>query len=187
MLQITLPYFSENYITGFLLTKQAILHMNAWRWSFFIHISTSIFVLLFGVFQFIKAIQVRYTAFHRALGKAYVFIVLFLAAPSGLVMALYANGGWWARISFIIISLLWWIFTFKAWRDIMNKKLQSHIANMTRSYALTLTAITLRTYVVVLPSLIHLHAKEMYTLVAWLSWVPNLLVAEWLIRKKAFR
>lgn len=184
MLRITVPYFSFATDIGFLLTKQAVLHSDLWRLAFYTHISTSVFVLLFGVVQFIKPVLLRQAAVHRLLGKLYVMLVLFVSAPSGLVMALYANGGWLAKTSFAIISVLWWLFTFKAYTSIRKRDIDSHTAFMTRSYALTLSALTLRLYVLILPSFFILHAKEMYTLVAWLSWLPNLLVAEWIVRKK---
>ncbi len=187
MLRITLPYFSFDYGIGFLLTKQAILHIDLWRLAFYIPISSIFFVLLLGVFQFIPFLLEKYPVLHRQSGKVYVFLVLFLCAPSGLIMAFYANGGFWARLSFVIIAVLWWGFTYKAYTDIRKKKLQAHVAGMTLSYALTLSAITLRSYVFFLPGFIHLHAKEMYILVAWLSWIPNLLIAELINRKRKKR
>lgn len=187
MLKLTLPYFSFEYDVDFLLTKQAVLHLDIWRWSFYLHISTSLFVLLFAVFQFVKPFQVRFPQWHRWLGKVYVFLVLFISAPSGLVMGFYANGGIWAKVSFVSASLLWWLFTYMAYRKIKNRNIKGHIAFIVRSYALTLSAISLRTYVLVLPHFFILHAKEMYVLVAWLSWVPNLLLAEILIKAKTFR
>ena len=49
---------------------------------------------------------------------------------------------------------------------------------MILSYALTLSAITLRAYTW-LAHMTHLpiNARDLYVLVAWLSWVPNLVVA----------
>jgi len=98
-------------------------------------------------------------------------------------MAFYANGGLASRTSFVIISVLWWYFTFIAYRRIRQRNYNAHLAYMFRSYALTLSAITLRTYVLLLPYFSHMHGKEMYTFVAWMSWVPNLVVAELLIRR----
>lgn len=172
------------YDVDFLLTKQSVLHVTAWRYSFYTHITSSILVLFFGAFQFIPTESARVIKFHRLLGKLYVLIVLFLSAPSGLVMAFYANGGTWSKISFVIISVLWWTFTFLAYIKIRKKDVEAHKKNMYRSYALTLSAITLRLYVLTLPFFIHLHSKEMYTLVAWLSWVPNLLLVELLQKSK---
>ena len=177
MLRITLPYFTFRYDVDFLLTKQAILHIDAWRISFYIHISTSLLVLLLGAFQFSKSLLNNKPKFHRASGKIYVFTILILSAPSGFIMAIYANGGWPAKTSFIITAILWWLFTFFALKDALNKNFKRHRANMYRSYALTLSAITLRTLVVLMPLLdLHLAAKNSYALVAWLSWIPNLLI-----------
>jgi uncharacterized membrane protein len=183
MLKITIPYFSFKYDVDFLLTKQSVLHISAWRIAFYTHISSSLFVLLIGIFQFLKSFIERYPVAHRTLGKVYVSLVLLVSAPSGFIMAIYANGGMAAKVSFGVISVLWWYFTFLAYKRIKEGNVRSHLAYMYRSYALTLSAITLRLYVLTLPMFIHLHAREMYTLVSYLSWIPNLLVAEILIRK----
>ncbi len=187
MLKLTLPYLSFEYDVDFLLTKQNVLHIAAWRYSFYIHITSSIFVLLFGAFQFIPAQSTKAIKFHRFLGKLYVLIVLCLSAPSGLIMAFYANGGIWAKTSFVIISSLWWVFTYIAYKKIKKGEIEKHRKFMYRSYALTLSAITLRLYVLFLPYFIHLSAKEMYTLVAWMSWLPNLIMAELLIRNNLIK
>ncbi|MCW3085376.1 MAG: hypothetical protein JWP12_2742 [Bacteroidetes bacterium] len=187
MLKLTLPYFSFRYDVDFLLTKQSVLHVTVWRLAFYTHISSSLFVLLFGAFQFSKKLMFRFSKVHRLLGKIYVCLVLFVSAPSGLIMAFYANGGIAAKTSFAIISVLWWYFTFTAYRQILKRNFNKHLAYMFRSYALTLSAITLRTYVLLLPYFIHLHGVQMYTLVAWLSWVPNLIIAEFWIRRTSLR
>ncbi len=187
MLKLTLPYFTFEYDVSFLLTKQSILHVVSWRWAFYIHISTSLIVLFTGIFQFVNYLLVHYPRLHRILGKIYIITVLFFSAPSGLMMSFYANGGLWAKVSFVIVSLLWWIFSFVAYQKIKRRKVKQHIDFMIRSYALTLSAISLRLYVILIPQIIHLHSYEMYTLVAWLSWVPNLLMAELIIRSRFFQ
>ena len=186
MLKLTIPYFTFDYDVSFLLTKQSILHIAGWRWAFYIHISTSLIVLFTGIFQFVNYLLVHYPRLHRVVGKAYLVTVLFFSAPSGLIMSFYANGGLWAKISFVCVSLLWWLFSFIAYQKIRKRKIEQHINFMIRSYALTLSAISLRLYVIFLPHLLHLHSHQMYTLVAWLSWVPNLLMAEWIIRTHIF-
>lgn len=186
MVQLTLPYLTFRYDVDFLLTKQAVLHVTAWRVSFYTHIVSSVIVLLTGLLQFVKPLLRLYPRLHRLLGTVYVGAILLLSAPSGFVMALYASGGIWAKVSFVLISVLWWFYTWKAYRLALQRDFRRHRHYMYRSYALTLSAITLRSYVWVLPAfayLHHLHGRDMYVLVAWLSWVPNLLLAELLIRK----
>lgn len=184
MLRIVWPYFSFRYDVDFLLSKQSVLHIGIWRIAFYTHISSSLVVLLFGLLQFIKPVLNQAPRIHRLLGKAYVFLVVGISAPSGLIMAIYANGGIAAQVSFIIVSALWWFYTLMAYKKAISKEFKAHTDYMIRSYALTLSAISLRIYVLLLPSLILLHGKEMYVLVSWLSWVPNLLIAELIIKSR---
>jgi hypothetical protein len=181
MLRITLPYFSFKYDIGFLLTKQSILHSKLWRLAFYTHISSSLFVLITGGIQFARTNASP--KFHRIAGTIYALTILLISAPSGLVMSVYANGGVAAKFSFALISILWWLFTYQAYTTAKNKKWDSHRAFMLRSFALTLSAITLRTYALALPAFIHLAAKDAYTLVSYMSWIPNLLIAEYIIRR----
>ncbi len=184
MLKLTLPYLSFETNVSFLLTKQEILHKKAWYYSFYLHVTTSIFVLAAGLTQFSRNILRNNKKLHRQIGKFYVATILFLAAPSGFIMAIYANGGFPARVSFVFTAILWWIFTLYAYLYIRKGNISEHQDFMFRSYALTLSAISLRIYTYTFPFIFGIHGKELYITVAWLSWVPNLLIAEWLIRKK---
>jgi uncharacterized membrane protein len=178
MTQLTLPYLSLATDVDFLLTKQGVLHNKIWYYSFYTHITTSLIVLLLGIFQFSNTMIKKYTKIHRLFGQIYVGLILFCSATSGFVMALYANGGFWAKVSFVMTSILWWLFTALAYWHIRQHNVQAHQAYMYRSYALTLSAITLRIYVLSFPFLLGLRGKELYVIVAWLSWLPNLLICE---------
>ncbi len=185
MWQITIPYLKGNYYVGFLLTKQHILHVDIWRYAFYSHIIFSLPVLLFGFIQLSKPLRVNFPVFHRIVGKLYVFGVLFISAPSGLIMGIYANGGIAAKISFVILSLLWWYFTYRAYKAIRMGEVNKHLAFVYRSFALTLSAITLRSYVFIIPQFVLIRGNELYLLVSWLSWVPNIFVAELYIKLNA--
>ena len=184
MTLITLPYSSFEYDVDFLLSKQTVLHITAWRYSFYLHIFFSIPVLLIGFLQVSSFLLKHSKVIHRWLGKAYAYIVLLISAPSGFIMAIYANGGIAAKISFLSIAVLWWWFTYYAVRQAMDGNLLKHRAFMYRSFALTLSAITLRCYVLLIPQFYHLRGDQLYVLVAWLSWLPNLVVAELIIWRK---
>ena len=187
MLQLTLPYFSFRIDVDFLLTKQSIIHIKIWRWAFYTHISTSLIVLVLGVFQFSKSILRKYPIWHRLAGKIYVILILFASGISGFIMAIYANGGFWAKICFVILSVLWMYFTLQAYMQIRKRNIRQHKNFMIRSYALTLSAITLRLYAMFLPALFHLRGQDAYVLIAWAGWIPNLLFAEYLISRNKTR
>jgi uncharacterized membrane protein len=181
MIDLTLPYLSFTYDVDFLLTKQKIIHLRHWRYAFNFHILFSIFSLVAGLTQFSQYILTKHKKLHRLMGYVYVIDVICIAGPSGLIMAFYANGTIISKTSFILLSLFWILFTAIAVIKVLQKKFIEHEKWMIRSYALTLSAITLRLLAYVLPKFIHLTAHEEYALIAWLSWIFNLLVAEWII------
>jgi hypothetical protein len=184
MIRLTLPYTAMRSNTGFLHTKLTIYHLLHWRFSFYIQIFISCLVLLAGFTQFAPRLLIRYPRLHRSMGWIYLVIVTVVSGPAAFVLALYANGGWGARISFALLAALWIGSTAIAGYYAFRRRFTLHGKFMFRSYALTLSAITLRVYTLLMDwLLLPIHPREVYILSAWLSWIPNLLFAEMLIRK----
>lgn len=183
MLQLTLNYVPYNTNVAFLMIKQTeVTTLPEYRYIFYAHVYTSIFVLLFGFIQFYTFKSAGGKKLHRLSGYLYVFLLLGFAAPSGLYMALYANGGLWSKLSFVLLSILWWGTTFIAIQKIRQHKFTAHREWMLRSFALCLSAVTLRLWKLIIVYLFHLHPMDVYQIIAWLGWVPNLLIAEIIIR-----
>lgn len=178
---ITFEYFSLRTDIGFLLAKKGFITDKAWMTSFYIHISASILVVFVGPFQFVKALRRRYIQLHRYMGRVYVGAILLLAAPSGLYMAVYANGGIWSQVGFSILSVLWFAFTLLAYLRVREGNITAHRQWMLRSYALAFSAVTLRLYVGLLSQYTELDHDFIVIVTAWINWIPNLLVAEWII------
>ena len=161
------------------LTSVADIGKTTWfRVGFFLHVWGAIPVVFIGWPQFSKALQRHSLRLHRLLGKAYVFLILFAAAPGGLIIALGAAGGWPGRLCFVLMSTLWAFFTLRAWLRIRHRDLQGHKADMRRSYALTCAAITLRIWMALIGGYLQWRSPEAYALCAYLCWVPNLLLVE---------
>lgn len=184
MLKITLEYVPLKTDTGFLMIKQSeVTDRPEYLYFFYAHVYTGIFVLLSG-FSAILRKDFRLKNFHKNAGKIYIFLILLIAAPAGIYMGIFANGGTLSRISFVILGCLWWISTFKAYQLAKQKRFQEHKQWMWRSFALTLSAITLRMWKVIIVYLFHPNPMDVYQIIAWLGWVPNLLLIEYLITKK---
>lgn len=166
----------------FLSTKtDEVLAKPHFMWAFYVHIISSLVVMPTGALQFSTFILKKYPRLHRNLGKIYVFSILAMAAPSGLVIAMYANGGLAARVGFLLQSLTWWAFTYIAWQEIVQKHYLAHINAMIRSFAITLAAMSLRTESYLMFYFFETKPIETYLTVVWLSWVGNFLLAEILI------
>lgn len=183
----TLLYFSLEDDINFLKVKQNLVHNFAWRFSFYMHISGGVLALGSGPFQFISTIRKRNIQLHRLLGRTYVIGILFIGAPAGLYMAFFANGGPVAGLGFALLCTLWVITTAKAVIHARNLQIKEHKQWMVRSFALTFAAVTLRLWVPILSWGFDVPYETTIITTAWLSWVPNILVAELIInRKKLF-
>lgn len=168
--------------SGFLLTKPESVRYSAYLPAFYIHILTGSIVLITGVIQLSKWIRAIFTRWHRMAGKIYIIVLLVFTAPSGFVMALYANGGLAAGTGFVLLAVLWWYLTWQGWKAAIGKRWDLHREFMLRSYALTFAAVTLRLYSFLF-ALAGFRGEFIYILIAWLSWVPSLLVMEIYLRQ----
>lgn len=176
------PYLSWEWDVDFLATKQHIIHLDYYRYAFYTHIFSSLLVLPSGALLFSNWILTHYRSLHRIAGRTYVIALLLLSAPSGLIMAFYANGGWLAQMSFLILVPLWWYTTWKGYQTARQKQFQAHKQWMIRSYALSLSAVSLRLFQLLFAHSIDLAPEAQYILFSWLSWTVNLGLAEVLIR-----
>lgn len=174
----TFVYFSFRTDIEFWLAKQDFVDNLPWKIAFYTHISSSLVILAVAPFQFIAYFRKKYPTTHRFLGKIYVFGILALATPSGLYMALFANGGFWAATGFFILSLLWFFTTYKAYQTARQKNFKAHQLWMVRSFALTFSAVTLRLWIPILTLGFWVNHDTAVIVTAWLNWIPNVLVAE---------
>lgn len=185
MFMISLPYFAmdKHANIDFLKTKLNVYHIDYWRIGFYTHIFTSVLVLVAGATQFSVNILRKRPMLHRYMGFTYIIVLLFFSGPGAFVMGMHANGGPPAQMSFMMLTPLWMGFTLMAWQYVRKKDYIAHGEFMLRSYALTFSAITLRLYLFLIHYLqLDIKPLDKYILVSWLSWVPNMIIAEIIIR-----
>ncbi|UYZ63827.1 DUF2306 domain-containing protein [Hymenobacter weizhouensis] len=183
MLTKVLPYLRFEKGILFLTTKSAATNDNGlFRLGFYVHITSSWWVMVAGLLQLVPALYRWRPALHRLLGKVYVASILALAAPSGLVLALYANGGLPVKVGFSLQCVVWWLLTWQAYRAARQRRWLPHAEWMLRAYAVTLAAMSLRLESYGLYYFFHTKPIETYLTVTWLSWTGNLLLAEVLVQ-----
>jgi uncharacterized membrane protein len=171
-------YLNFKQDTLFLSFKQTAIKTGWYMPAFYCHIFGSSIILLAGFFQFSKKVYSN-RPLHKALGKLYVFGVLFFAAPGAYVMTLFINRGNGVFASFLIQNTLWVAFTLSAFLLVKNGKIDEHVKMMRRSYALAFAAVTLRFYIWLFTVLGNgVNFENNYLIIAFLSWVPNLLLVE---------
>ena len=174
----TFEYFSFRTDINFLRVRQELIEQPLWKISFYLHISGALLALAAGSVQFFPWLRRKHLKLHKILGKLYA-LGIFIGAPTGLYLAVFARGGTFAQIGFVALDLVWIYTTYRGVYAIMVKKNQpEHREWITRSYAVTFAAVTLRIWVPILSLGFGLSESTVLTLTPWLSWIPNLIAAE---------
>jgi uncharacterized membrane protein len=144
-----------------------------------LHLAASAVALAVGPLQHNSRIRGGFLRLHRWLGRTYVLAVI-LGGGAALMLATTSQGGVPAHAGFGLLAVLWLTTTAVAYREIRRGDQLSHRRWMTRSYALSFAAVTLRIYVPASLA-VGLPFGPAYQTISWLCWVPNLVVAEWLV------
>lgn len=176
-------YFVIDRNFGLLSSKsQALLSDLMWNIAFNGHIIFGGIALLVGWSQFVSKWRKSRMQLHRNIGKVYMFAVL-ISGICSLYIAQFATGAGLNKFAFSLSGIIWLSATFLAFRVIKARDIHMHQSFMIYSYAICFSAVTLRIW---LPILIILYKGQFvpaYNITAWLSWVPNLLVAYLIIQR----
>lgn len=156
-------------------------HINNRNVTLLAHISAAPIALIIGVIQFFPKKRAKRPTLHRWLGRVYGFSI-FVGGVSGLMLAINALGGPIAGWGFGLLAIIWMFVTAQAIRMALLRNFVEHRKWMIRSFALTFAAVTLRLYLVgfMLADISYIPAS---VYVAWMCWVPNIVFAEWWIRR----
>lgn len=161
--------------------------------ALYIHIVTASLALLVGPSQFIRSARRRWPRAHRVAGRVYLVSVA-TASIAALIMAPFNSAGIVGMFGFGVLAALWLYTGLRAYRAIRALDLANHEAWMIRNYALTFAAPTLRLWLFLLimiqmvftagdPDFDAIFANA-YAVVPFLCWIPNLVFAEWLVRRR---
>jgi uncharacterized membrane protein len=151
-----------------------------------LHASLGATALILGPAQFFASWRARWPAWHRRSGTLYVTCCL-IGGVAGLVLAAGTSAGPVGVAGFGLLAACWIGATANAWRFARARNFAAHRRWMTRSFALTFAAVTLRLYLP-LAIMAHIDMAAAYRAISFLCWVPNLAVAElWLRQQGAVR
>jgi hypothetical protein len=154
------------------------------RGLFLLHILAGGAALALGPLQFRRGLLIRYRALHRSIGHAYLLAVL-ISGSSALVLSRYSAAGPITHLGFGGLATAWLATSAAAYLSIQRRQVLAHRRWMIRSFALTFAAVTLRLWLPLLLVSTGGDFSTSYKAAAWLCWVPNLLAAEWWIRRTA--
>jgi uncharacterized membrane protein len=150
---------------------------HPWLW---VHAGLAATALIAGPWQFIPGLRAKRPRVHRWTGRVYIFCCL-VGGVAGLLLASGSTAGPIARAGFGLLAIVWLFVNANGLRLAMTGRYAEHRQWMIRSFALTFGAVTLRIYMP-LAAVMGLDPLMAYRAIAWLAWVPNLMLAELYLR-----
>lgn len=160
--------------------------------ALYVHIVGGAVALVVGPLQFWRGLRNRIPRVHRWFGRVYL-VAVAVGAVGGLIIAPSSPAGYVGFFGFGALAVLWLITGWRAYRAIRRRDVPSHQAWMIRNYALTYSGVMLRIWLPLLllaPLALGLPWEfepafaNAYAAVPFLCWLPNLVFAEWLIRRR---
>lgn len=148
------------------------------------HVFGAAVAMALGPFQFVRGLRARRPALHRLMGRLYLGVGVLVGGLAGLYIARFAYGGMVSVIGFAALAVAWLFTGLRAFLAIRAGDVPTHRRWMIRNLALTLAAVMLRIYI---PASViaGVAFDAAYPIIAWLCWVPNVLVAESIVARTA--
>jgi hypothetical protein len=145
----------------------------------YLHIIPATLSLLLGPWQFLPSFRNGNLNRHHWIGRTYLLTVL-VGGLSALYIAQFSFAGLGSQLGFSAQAILLLFSGYMAYTHIRHRRFDSHQEWMIRNYALIFGAVTLRLNIRLFLWLGY-DLPEFHALNAWLCWIPNLMVAEYLI------
>ena len=145
-----------------------------------IHAIAGSIALLVGPWQLSASLRTAHPRVHRWLGRIYVADVL-VAWLLAIFLIPTVTTGFLAASAFFIAGVLWIGFAILGVLAILRRDIQAHRRYMLRSYAMALTAVTIRYYYVPARAL-GIPFEYNYPASLWLAILTNIAVIEVVLR-----
>ncbi|WNV83408.1 DUF2306 domain-containing protein [Umezawaea sp. Da 62-37] len=158
-----------------------------------LHILFGSVALLTSCLQVWPWFRGRYRVAHRRIGRVYVFAGVLPSAVLAIPTSVYGHSGPVGAAGNVVLAVLWQATTTVGFRMARERRFAEHRRWMIRSFALGTSIVANRVWLVVLLiALLPSGASEAEFATAtrhatvaavWLSWVANLVIAEWWIAR----
>jgi uncharacterized membrane protein YozB (DUF420 family) len=168
-------------------------------WILVPHVIFGAVALLTACLQIWPWLRRHHPAVHRRIGRIYVFGGVLPAGIAGLFIGAFTPYGPVAKVSNLLLAVLWLTFTITGWRMARQRRFADHRRWMIRSFALTASIITNRiwgaiAYITLTPQLDttfggneQLFSWTVAGLTTWVGWTIPLLISQWWLERSPKR
>ncbi len=169
-------YLPPNFESDFLQDREQYF-WKGYHWAFYTHLASGPMSLILGMILISDRFRLKFPKWHRGLGRIQAVNVLFLVAPSGLLMAYRAMTGPIAAVGFALLAITTAACMAMGWRTAVQRRFAEHRRWMQRCFVLLCSAVVVRVIGGLL-TVIDYGPAWPYQAAAWGSWLVPLAVYE---------
>ena len=169
-------YLPPNFESDFLQDREDYFWKGYHR-AFYTHLASGPVSLILGMILISDRFRLLFPKWHRYLARIQAVNVLFLVAPSGLLMAYRAMTGPIAAVGFAMLAITTAACMAMGWRTAVQRLFAEHRRWMQRCFVLLCSAVVVRVIGGLL-TVIDYGPAWPYQAAAWGSWLVPLAIYE---------
>jgi uncharacterized membrane protein len=193
MLESSTSYLDLGELHPFFLEKLPLAHPKWWLVSLYAHVPSALFCLPACLLLLVQRVRVKVPRLHRWLGRVTAVLLLFVVVPSGMYLALFAQGGWVTTLGFWLTGLITWVCMILSVQRARAGDMKSHRRFSTHVVAQLSVAVLSRFFLVAMEEA-ELYSEAAYVAALWVPVIGCAVVAEvltgprrWSSRSKGVR
>lgn len=179
---VSSKYFDPSFKSGYLIGRSHE-SLDLFRVMVLVHLISASLLLLITTFLVFYRIEEQWPSLHRISGKIVLLTGILALVPSGYYLSYFALGGLAGKLLFSLLTSLSLISLINIYRQAIQRSFHAHRKWVIRFYIFLTSALWLRLNMFII--FYHFGSTEKnYLIAALLSWVPQLLIFEFIHRRK---
>lgn len=177
MLSASVSYLELGDAHPFYLEKLPLEHPTWWLAALYVHVPSALLALPACLLLLVRRVRVRFPRFHRWLGRVTGALVLLAVVPSGMYLALFAQGGWITTLGFWLTGSIAFVAMVKSIQAARARHMRAH-RRFSAHVAGQLCVAVVSRFLLVFVEELGLYAEWAYVAALWLPVIGCAVVAE---------
>lgn len=185
MLSASTSYLELGETHPFFLEKLPLARPKLWLGALYVHVPSALFALPGCLMLLVDRVRRHWPRLHRWLGRVTGALILLAVVPSGLYLALFAQGGALTTLGFWLTGVITFVAMAKSIQSARAKDMKAHRRYSAHVSAQLAVAVISRFLLVGAESL-GLYSEWVYIASLWIPVLGCALAAELITRPRSF-
>jgi uncharacterized membrane protein len=177
MLSASVSYWELGDEHPFFLEKLPLARPKLWLTALYAHVPSALFSLLACLLLLLGRVRRRWPRFHRWFGRVTAGLIVCVVVPSGMYLALFAQGGLPSTLGFWLTGAITFVAMLKSVLSARAKDMKAH-RRFSSHVAAQLAVAVLSRFLLVGAETAGLDGEWVYIAALWLPVLGCALVAE---------